>query len=205
MEYVGDKYNISHRNRQKPLRNIESTIAHASNNGGVNWQRFHISRTVRDIGDIRGCSDYATGRSITSYIFIQGAKVVQIEQNTKEIALFLSFFEPMEQQRHQVCSNDRVTEVDMVKCTLLSRQASKSVDFFYTPKGITENILWTHLLFFVKWFVVSKTMTLTSSHTSFPHAHTRPSVAAHPVYDGPGGRREKKKNSNDCCQKIGCG
>jgi len=25
--------------------------------GGVSWQRFHISRTVVDIGDIRGCSD----------------------------------------------------------------------------------------------------------------------------------------------------
>ena len=30
MERVGDSYNINHRNRQKPLRNIETTKAHAS-------------------------------------------------------------------------------------------------------------------------------------------------------------------------------
>ena len=30
MECVGGSYNISHRNRQKPLRNIETTKAHAS-------------------------------------------------------------------------------------------------------------------------------------------------------------------------------
>ena len=30
MECAGDSNNISHRNRQKPLRNIETTKAHAS-------------------------------------------------------------------------------------------------------------------------------------------------------------------------------
>ena len=56
MECAGDSYNISHRNRQKPLRNIETTKAHASIRRSE-LAAVYYSANSFDFSDICGCSE----------------------------------------------------------------------------------------------------------------------------------------------------